>query len=128
MRMGSGVAQSSMKALAFGSEAMWAARSLLCARIRARMTSMALNRTVQLHHSGMALATPQEVSLWRGRAADQAPRKGLNHYELVRPTMQSSFSSRSSRRCWLAASPARKPGKASRKSGVARSAAICSER
>jgi hypothetical protein len=42
MRMGSGVAQSSMKALASGSEAMWAATSLVWARIRARMASMAL--------------------------------------------------------------------------------------
>jgi hypothetical protein len=42
--MGSGVAQSSMKALASGSEAMWAATLLLWARIRARMASMALNK------------------------------------------------------------------------------------
>ena len=42
MPMGSGVVQSSMKALASGSEAMWAAAILLWARIRARMASMVL--------------------------------------------------------------------------------------
>jgi len=41
-----GVAQSSMKALASGSEAMWAATLMLWARIRARMASMALTELV----------------------------------------------------------------------------------
>jgi hypothetical protein len=41
-----GVAQSSMKALAYGSEAMWAATILLLARIRARMASMALSGVI----------------------------------------------------------------------------------
>jgi len=46
MPLGSGVAQSSMKALASGSEAMWVTTSLLWARIRARMASMALSGVI----------------------------------------------------------------------------------
>lgn len=61
-----GVAQSSMKALASGSEAMWAAAILLWARIRARMASMALTELlgglISRGHERRWLRCPQGTS------------------------------------------------------------------